>query len=168
MSVVTFDRFDVSTTNPLDILEMIAGQNEWPYERSDDDEITVAVSGEWCDFHIRFFWVESESLLQAAGMLDMRIPDSKKFNILDAINLVNERLAMGHFAIWTEDNSLMFRHTHMVDEGGEVTTSVCEKITDGILSESNKYYPVFQFVLWAGKSAEEAIAAAMLDTVGEA
>ncbi|MCF6214622.1 MAG: YbjN domain-containing protein [Emcibacter sp.] len=168
MTAVDNDIFDGLVENPLDILEMIAGQNEWPYERSADDEITVAVSGEWCDFHIRYFWVEGENLLQAAAMMDMRVPDSKKAKTLETINLVNEKLAIGHFAIWTEDNSLMFRHSNMVGISQSVTADICEKVTETILRESNKYYPVFQFVLWAGQSPEEAIRSAMLETIGEA
>ncbi len=168
MTAVNFDGYDALRANPLDILEMMAGQNEWPYERSSEEEITVAVSGEWCDFHIRYFWVAEDNLLQAAGMLDMRVVETKKAKILEAINLVNERLAIGHFAIWTEDNSLMFRHSNMVGSDPEAAAAICEKITDAILAESNKYYPVFQFVLWAGKDPEEAIKAAMLETVGEA
>jgi len=31
-----------------------------------------------------------------------------------------------------------------------------------------RYYPAFQFVVWAGKSAAEAMSAAMFDTEGEA
>ncbi len=168
MTTVNFDGDDAFGENPLDIVEMLAGQNEWPYERANDEEITVAVSGEWCDFHIRYFWVAEEKLLQAAGMLDVRVPDGKKALILETINLVNERLAMGHFAIWTDDNTLIFRHSNMVSSEHDVTANTCEKITSAILAESNKYYPVFQFVLWAGKSPDEAIQSALLDTVGEA
>jgi hypothetical protein len=36
------------------------------------------------------------------------------------------------------------------------------------VSECDRFYPAFQFVIWGGKSAAEAIGAAMLDTVGEA
>jgi len=166
MTAVEYEGYDEFEGNPLDILEIIARQNEWPYERANDDEITVAVSGQWCDFHIRYFWIEDENLLQAAGMMDMRVPDSKIAKILATINLVNEKLAMGHFAIWTEDSSLMFRHSNMV--GPDAAAGICEKVTAAILLESNKYYPVFQFVLWADQSPEEAIQSAMLETVGEA
>jgi len=31
-----------------------------------------------------------------------------------------------------------------------------------------RYFPSFQFVVWAGKSTAEALEAAMFDTVGEA
>lgn len=168
MTTASFDGRDVFMANPLDILEMIAGQNEWPYERLGDEEITVALSGQWCDFHIRYFWVEEDDLLQAAAMLDMRVPTSKKAKILETINLVNEQLALGHFAIWTEDNTLMFRHSNMLGADQDVMAEACAKITDSILQESNKYYPVFQFVLWAGKSPDEAMRSALLETVGEA
>lgn len=168
MTTVNYDGCDAFAANPLDILEMMAGDNEWPYERPSDEEIIVAVSGEWCDFHIRYFWVAEDNLLQAAGMLDMRVPNRKKAKMLETINLVNERLAIGHFAIWTEDNTLMFRHSSMLGLDHDLIAATCERIADAILTETNKYYPVFQFVLWAGKSPEEALKAAMLDTVGEA
>lgn len=168
MTTANLDGCDAFMANPLDILEMIAGQNEWPYERSSEDEIIVAVSGDWCDFHIRYFWAAEDNLLQAAAMLDMRVPNNKKAKMLETINLVNEQLAIGHFAIWTEDSTLMFRHSSMLGADHDLTAATCEKITDAILAESNKYYPVFQFVLWAGKSPEDAIKSAMLDTVGEA
>jgi len=168
MTALNFDGYDAFSANPLDIVEMMAGRNEWPYERSSDEEITVAVSGEWCDFHIRYFWIAEDNLLQAAGMMDMRVAAKKKAKILEAINLVNERLAVGYFAIWTEDNSLMFRHSNIVGADPEAVAAICEKITDAVLAETNRYYPVFQFVLWAGKDPEEAIKSAMLETVGEA
>lgn len=168
MTALNYDGFDSFGANPLDILENIAGQNEWPFERSNDEEIIVAVSGQWCDFHIRYFWAMEDNLLQAAGMLDMRIPVNKKAKMLETINLVNERLAIGHFSIWTEDNTLMFRHSSILGADHDLTAVTCEKTTDAILAESNKYYPVFQFVLWAGKSPEDAIKSAMLDTIGEA
>jgi hypothetical protein len=46
--------------------------------------------------------------------------------------------------------------------------SVCELATRSIIKERNRYFPVFQFVIWAGKSPSDAIEAAMLETVGNA
>jgi hypothetical protein len=36
------------------------------------------------------------------------------------------------------------------------------------LSECERFYPAFQFVVWGGKSPAQAIASAMIDPVGEA
>ena len=38
----------------------------------------------------------------------------------------------------------------------------------GAIHACERYYPAFQFVVWAGKSASEAMSAAMFDTEGEA
>ena len=162
--------------NPLDVLETLAAHYDWPYERLGDHEFMAAVSGAWSDFHIRYYWLQDENILQAAGMLDVKIPRDKQAQILEAINLVNENLAMGHFSVWSEDQSIMFRHSHMLDMHDEADSgsyqkicgAVCEKITEAILGECNKYFPVFQYVLWAGKSAEEALQAALIETVGQA
>ena len=36
------------------------------------------------------------------------------------------------------------------------------------IEECERFYPVFQFVLWAGKTPQEAISAALIETQGEA
>ena len=36
------------------------------------------------------------------------------------------------------------------------------------LTECERFYPAFQFVIWGGKSASEAVSAAILDTIAEA
>ena len=36
------------------------------------------------------------------------------------------------------------------------------------ISECERYYPAFQFVIWCGRTAEDAIASSMLDSVGQA
>jgi hypothetical protein len=43
-----------------------------------------------------------------------------------------------------------------------------EDLVDIALSECERFYPAFQFVIWGGKTASEAVSAAILDTVGEA
>jgi hypothetical protein len=43
-----------------------------------------------------------------------------------------------------------------------------EDLVEISLSECERFFPAFQLVVWGGKSAEEAIAAAMIDPIGEA
>ena len=45
---------------------------------------------------------------------------------------------------------------------------VIQELVDVALDECDRYYPAFQFVLWGGRRADEAISAALLETVGEA
>ena len=43
-----------------------------------------------------------------------------------------------------------------------------EDLIEIAVGEADRFYPAFQFLLWGGKSPEEALAAALLETVGEA
>ena len=36
------------------------------------------------------------------------------------------------------------------------------------ITESERFYPAFQYVVWGGKSPQEAMASSILETVGEA
>ena len=49
-----------------------------------------------------------------------------------------------------------------------MTLHEAETISEAALEECERFYPVFQFVLWGGKSPREAISAALIDTHGEA
>ena len=43
-----------------------------------------------------------------------------------------------------------------------------EDMVDIAITECERFYPAFQFVLWGGKTPQDALTAAMLECVGEA
>jgi hypothetical protein len=49
-----------------------------------------------------------------------------------------------------------------------LTLQHAETLVEAAIEECERFYPVFQFVLWAGKTPQEAIAAALIETQGEA
>jgi len=166
--MLSVDELSGSVNNPLDTLEVLIGQNEWPYERMGNEEIVAAIASEWCDFHMRYVWLNDKSILQFAGQLDVRIQDNKRTAVLEVITQINERLDLGFFAVWSDDETIMFRHSIYFPSNGVDMTTVCELATHAIIEEINRYFPVFQFVIWGGKSPSDAIEAAMLETLGNA
>ncbi|GAB4132760.1 MAG: hypothetical protein Kow00104_18010 [Rhodothalassiaceae bacterium] len=63
----------------------------------------------------------------------------------------------------------MFRHATIADEESTgISGTHLATIVETALSECERFYPVFQFVLWGGKTPREALDAAMLETMGEA
>jgi hypothetical protein len=64
----------------------------------------------------------------------------------------------------------VFRHATLLDGQDELILSSdqAEAVVDAAIGELDRFYPVFQFVLWGGKSPGEAITAAMVETHGEA
>ncbi len=154
--------------NPLDSLELLVSENEWPYERIENDEIVVGISGQWCDFHLRYIWLADQNILQTVAQLDLKVLDKKRTEIIELIVKINDRIDLGHFGVWDNDNTVLFSHSIVIPENGTDIIASCDFVTKRVIEELDRYYPVFQFVIWAGKTAEEAIEAALLETVGNA
>ena len=53
-------------TNPVDMVEHIATIHDWTFERSAPDELTLSVSGSWCDYHMSLTWRDDLEALHLA------------------------------------------------------------------------------------------------------
>ena len=84
------------------------------------------------------------------------------------IALINEQLWIGHFDVWTQNGVIMFRHALVLAGGVAASGRQCEAVLGTALDSCERYFPAFQFVIWAGKSAREAMDSAMFETAGEA
>jgi hypothetical protein len=52
--------------------------------------------------------------------------------------------------------------------GADTHVGQCEALLRAALEACERYYQSFQFVVWAGKSPDEALAATLLETQGQA
>jgi hypothetical protein len=155
--------------NPIDLLEEVVSANEWRFDRTTDAEMVVEISGTWCDYRMYFVWQEDLRAIYFSCLFDVRVPQHKRSIAADLLALINEKLWLGHFDICSEELVPMFRHTVLLrGGGGGASVEQLEDLVDIALSECERFFPAFQFVLWGGRTPREAIEAAMLETVGEA
>ena len=157
-----------SRISPLAVVEDIAADNNWAFERSGEDEVTIVSKGEWTDYQLSFTWMGEIEALHLACAFDMKIPAPRRPEVQRLIAAVNEQLWIGHFDVWTQNGVVMFRHALVLSGGLTASGRQCEALLATALDTCERYYPAFQFVLWAGKTAAEAMSAAMFDTEGEA
>ena len=106
--------------------------------------------------------------MQIACAYDVRVSDRKRAEVCALLAMVNERMWLGHFDLWVDEGIPMFRHGMLIRGGYLPTYQQIENTIEIAITECERYYPAFQFVLWGGKNADDAIAAAMLETAGEA
>jgi hypothetical protein len=157
-----------SPKNPIAVIEDIAADNNWAFERSGDDEVTIVSRGAWTDYQLSFTWMGEIEALHLASAFDMKIPVARRAEVQRLIASVNEQLWVGHFDIWTQSGMIMHRQALVLPGGASASTAQCEVMLAGAVHACERYYPAFQFVVWAGKTAAEAMSAAMFDTAGEA
>lgn len=162
---------DTDDAAPIDMLESYYAAHGWEHERQ-DDEIVTSVKGSWTTYELRAMWRDDDSVLQFLAFPDIKVPDDRRAAVYEAIGLVNEQLWIGHFELWSQSGILLYRHAAMVDgdDDGEGTMSLAatELLVESAIDECERFYPVFQFVLWGGKTPKDALAAALIDTQGEA
>ncbi len=154
--------------HPLDLVEHVIGENQWTHQRIGDDELAVEVGGRWCDYRLFFAWHREAAAIHFSLALDMRVPKAKRGEVGALLAMINEKLWLGHFDLWSEDGLPMFRYAVLLRGTTGPSQAQIEELVEIAMSESDRFYPAFQFVIWGGKSAKDAVACALIDPAGEA
>lgn len=158
----------VAGHNPLDIIEEIVVANEWLFERNANDELIVELSGRWCHYRLFFVWQHDISALQFSCQFDLKVPAARRAVVHELLATMNSKMWLGHFEICPDDATPLFRHTLLLRGARASAVETLEDLVEIALTESERFYPAFQFVIWGGKPPCEALASAMIDTVGQA
>lgn len=154
--------------NPVDHIEQVALSNDWTFERENDDEITISVSGNWCDYHVSFSWLDDFEALHLACAFDLKVPDPRRTEVCKLLAVINERMWMGHFDLWAQEGVIMYRQSLLLAGDVQPTEAQIEGMLAHALATCEQHYQAFQFVVWAGKSAQEALETSLFETAGEA
>ena len=154
--------------NPVDVVERLASIHDWSFDRAGDDEIAISVRGRWTDYHVSFTWMDDIEALHLACAFDLKVPEPRRTEVLALIAMVNEQLWVGHFDLWTKEGIVMYRHALVLAGAAEASGKQCEALLGTALDTCERYFTAFQFVVWAGKAAREALDATMFETSGEA
>lgn len=159
---------DVQVTfDPLESIEQAVIAEQFPYER-DETELHLAAPGSWRDHQIWFAYRPDLDVVHVCASLELKAPDNRFREVCELVTRLNERLWIGHFDIWTDDNSIVFRHAMTLAEAENVSPGQAAALIAAAKEAGERLYPAFHYLLWSGKSAAEAVSAAMFDTAGEA
>ncbi len=154
--------------DPLDLVEQILSLEGYVFERAEDNEVHFGLPGQWADLH-GFFAARAEPpTLSVTLGLDLRVPTGRVNDCCRLIALINEQLWLGHFELWAEDGAVVFRHVLPLIDREEASPGEIAAVLAAAVDSANRFFPAFNFLIWAGKTPEEAAAAALFETVGEA
>ena len=169
---MNIDEFELErdASAPIDMLESYFTAMGLSCERTGDEEIVATFQGSWTQYELRAVWREEDQVLQFLALPDIRVNVEKRAATYETIGLINEQLWLGHFELWSASGLVLFRHAALLEGegGGALSFQQAETLVEAAIEECERFYPVFQFVLWADKTPQEAIAAALIETQGEA
>lgn len=157
-----------AASDPLESIEAIAGAFDFEIERINETELHVAASGVWRDVGLWFTWRPELSTLQMGAPLDLKAPPGRIDETCRLVALVNERLWLGHFDLWSEDNGVVFRNSIVLPESAALDAVQAQCLIRGASEAIDRFFPAFNYLIWAGKGPEEALAASLFETAGNA
>ncbi len=154
--------------NPLDVVEQVTLANGWPFERQGEEEIVVEVAGDACTHRLWFAWHAERETLHLSCSFEMKVPEPHRAAVFPLLALINARLWLGHFNFYADEGMVLFRHTMLLHGGPGASPAQLKELIEAALTQCDRFYPVFQYVIWGGMAPGEAIDAALIETVGEA
>lgn len=152
--------------DPLLALEAAAEHLGWTCLRAEETELLLSAEMPGVSMQLSAQWLAAEETLQVAATWDMPVPPAREREVAALVHLANTRLPLGHFELW--GNAVMFRHAQMMAENALADEERARRLLHRLAQTCAQFYPAFQFVIWAGKSAEEALAACLFETEGQA
>lgn len=154
--------------HPLDVAEQVVGVLNGDCERTGEDELLIELGGRWSNYQLVLHWCADAGLLFATSLLDLRVPRERRAPLYELLALINEKVTVGHFDFTSPDATPTFRQTMILRGAGGATVEQIEDLVDISRRELDRFYPAFQYVLWGGRTPDDAIAGAMLEPAGEA
>lgn len=153
--------------HPLNMFERLAIAENYDFERTGTDELHVSLGGLWCDHDVSLVWKPELEQLNLYLLFEGRTPGGRSDDICRLLSLLNERLVSGHFDFWDKDSALVYRNTLNLSGGAVVRVEQAMALLASALDAAERGYPACQYVVWAGKSPEDALNSALLDLAGQ-
>lgn len=167
MTVIEHD-LSAADIHPIDMVETLAEQSAWDFDRVGENQIAMAIEGSWRTYSLTLAWSSCDDMLRLVCTLELKPSEECVPEFHALLNLINDRVWGGSFSHWSEQGLLAFRYGLSLAGGAEATPEQIEAIVHNALGLTERFYPAFQMVCWAGAGAEEAIQIAIEDAYGTA
>lgn len=162
------EQYLTDDVHPIDIVEHIAEFNDWEFDRIADDQIAMAVEGQWRTYSITLAWSGMDETLRMICTFEMEPPVERLPALYEALNAVNDQCWAGAFSYWAEPKLMVYKYG-LVLAGGNIASpeQIDTMITAAVMS-AERYYPAFQLMVYTDKSVKDALQVAIAEAYGRA
>ncbi|MFN3721501.1 MAG: YbjN domain-containing protein [Paracoccaceae bacterium] len=154
--------------HPIDIVETLATHHDWQFDRVTDDQIAMAVEGQWRTYSLTLAWSAQDETLRLICTFEMEPPEGKLPGLLDVLNRCNDMVWTGAFTYWTEQKLMVWRYGLVLAGGQVVGSEQIDRLISSAVMASERFYPAFQLVGWGDKSPADAMKVAIAEAYGRA
>jgi hypothetical protein len=154
--------------HPIDLVETLAEHHEWDFDRIADDQIAMAVEGQWQTYSITLAWSARDETLRMVSTFEMEPPKGRLPALYDVLNRVNDTSWTGAFTYWEAQKLMVFRYGLILSGGAGAGADQVDRMLSAAVMSAERFYPAFQLVCWGDRSPEDAMQVAIAEAYGRA
>ncbi len=162
------DLFASDDLHPIDIVETLVAHHAWEFDRITDDQIAMAVEGQWRTYSLTLAWSAQDETLRLICTFEMEPPVDTMPALYDLLNRCNDMVWTGAFTYWADQKLMVWRYGLCLAGGQMVGAEQIDKLVSSAILACERFYPAFQLVSWANKSPAEAMKVAIAEAYGRA
>lgn len=154
--------------HPIDLVEDIAAHNDWEFDRVTDDQIAMAVEGQWRTYSLTLAWSAQDETLRLICTFEMEPPEARLPQVYDLLNRCNDMVWSGAFTYWTEQKLMVWRYGLCLAGGQTVGAEQIDRLISAAVMAAERFYPAFQLVAWGDRTPADAMKVAIAEAYGRA
>ncbi|MDX1822446.1 MAG: YbjN domain-containing protein [Alphaproteobacteria bacterium] len=154
--------------HPIDIVENIAAYHDWDFDRIGQDQIAMAVEGQWRTYSITLAWSSYDETLRLICTFEMEPPEARLPQLYETLNAVNDQCWAGAFTFWAAQKLMVWRYGLVLSGEQVASPEQIDTLINAAVMSAERYYPAFQLVVWGERSPADAIQVAIAEAYGRA
>ena len=162
------EQFTSDDIHPIDIVEHIATHYSWDFDRIAEDQIAMAVEGQWRTYSITLAWNAQDETLRLICTFEMEPPWDTMAQLYDTLNRANDLCWSGAFTYWAEQKLMVWRYGLVLTGQQMAGSEQIDTLISAAVNSSERFYPAFQLATWGNTAPEEAIKVAISECYGTA
>ncbi len=162
------EQFLEEDLHPIDIVEHIAEVRDWSFERIADDQIAMAVDGQWKTYSITLAWSAYDETLRLVCSYEAQPPKEKLPQLYEALNGVNDECWAGAFTYWEKQQLMIYRYGLVLTGGQVASPDQIDTMIRNAVQNAERFYPAFQLVVWGERTVKDAMQVAIAEAYGRA
>ncbi len=154
--------------HPIDIVETLAQSHAWEFDRVTDDQIAMAVEGQWRTYSLTLAWSAQDETLRLICTFEMEPPEGRISALYDVLNRCNDMVWTGAFTWWGDQKLMVWRYGLCLAGGQIAGPEQIDRLISSAVMAAERFYPAFQLVTWADHTPETALKVAIAEAYGRA
>jgi hypothetical protein len=154
--------------DPIDLVEVLAEHRAWDFDRVADNQIAMAVEGQWRTYSLTLAWSGRDETLRLVCSFEMSPPKDRLPDLLALVNRVNDECWTGAFSYWADQEMMVWRYGLVLAGGTTASAAQIDRMIASAVMQCERFYPAFQLIGWGNCDQDAAMQIAISEAYGRA